>query len=184
MNKKNKSDLLKKIESRQARVAVIGLGYVGLPLAVEFAKADFKVAGIDVTQEKVRELEKGRSYILDVPSDDVRSCMKKKLFKATTDFAVLKEADAVCICVPTPLAKTKDPDISYILAAVRQIQKHLHPGQLIVLESTTYPGTTDEVILPILEKTGLKLGKDFFLAFSPERVDPSNPKYKTKNIPK
>ncbi|MFA5168487.1 MAG: nucleotide sugar dehydrogenase, partial [Candidatus Omnitrophota bacterium] len=184
MKKKNKTNLLSRIENREAKIAVIGLGYVGLPLAIEFAKAGFKVFGIDVSKEKVRELEGGRSYILDVPSEDVRAYSRKKLFKATTDFSVLKEVDAVSICVPTPLAKTKDPDLSYILSAVRQVQKHLHSEQLVVLESTTYPGTTDEVILPILEKTGLKLGKDFFLAFSPERVDPSNPKYKTKNIPK
>ncbi|MFA5197635.1 MAG: nucleotide sugar dehydrogenase [Patescibacteria group bacterium] len=184
MKKKNKADLLNRIENREAKIAVIGLGYVGLPLAIEFAKAGFKVFGIDVSKEKVRELEGGRSYILDVPSEDVRAYSRKKLFKATTDFSVLKEVDAVSICVPTPLAKTKDPDLSYILSAVRQVQKYLHSEQLVVLESTTYPGTTDEVILPILEKTGLKLGKDFFLAFSPERVDPSNPKYKTKNIPK
>jgi len=184
VKKSNKKNLFRKIENREVRIAVVGLGYVGLSLAIGFAETGFKVFGIDLSGDKVRALEEGRSHIGDVSSDDVRRCLRKNLFKATTDFSVLREVDVICICVPTPLAKTRDPNISYILSAVRQIQKYMHSGQLIVLESTTYPGTTSEVILPILEKTGFKLGKDFFLAFSPERIDPSNARYKIKNIPK
>ncbi len=184
MKKKQESNLLKRIKNKKARVGIIGLGYVGLPLAIEFAKAGFCVFGIDVSEEKIAQLQRGNSYILDVPARDIQSCLQKKLFKPTTDFSVLKDVDCISICVPTPLAKTKIPDISFILSAVQEIKKYLHPQQLITLESTTYPGTTDEVILPILEDTGLRLGKDFFLAFSPERVDPANPHYKTKNIPK
>lgn len=173
-----------KIQAKQAVVGIIGLGYVGLPLAVEFAEAGFTVVGIDIDAKKVAAINQGVSYIQDVPTAKVAALVRAGRLKASADFAVLREIDAVSICVPTPLRKTKDPDISFIIAAVEQIVKYLHPGQLIVLESTTYPGTTDEVILPELSKTGLRLGADFFLAFSPERVDPGNARYHTKNTPK
>jgi len=176
--------LEEKIKTRKAVLGVIGLGYVGLPLAVEFGKAGFKVVGIDVDAAKVKELMRGVSYIKDVSSKEVKELVKSGHFRATTDFAVLKRCDTVNICVPTPLRKTKDPDVSYIVSAVDEIVKYLHAGQLVILESTTYPGTTDELILPRLEGRGFKVGKDFFLAFSPERVDPGNAKFNTKNIPK
>lgn len=173
-----------KIHAKKAVIGVIGLGYVGLPLAVEFGKVGFPVIGIDIDQRKVESLNKEISYVQDVPTEEVSQLVRAGLLKATTDFSVLREVDAVSICVPTPLNKTKDPDISYIMAAVEEIVKYLHPQQLIILESTTYPGTTDEAILPELTKTGLQVGKDFLLAFSPERVDPGNPHYQTKNTPK
>jgi len=178
------SQLVDKLNSRTATCAVIGLGYVGLPLVVELAKAGFTVYGIDVSVPKVDALKEGTSYIIDVPSEEIAELIAKKKFFPTTDFAVLKECDTANICVPTPLRKTKEPDISYIVAAAKEIQKYLHAGQLIILESTTYPGTTDEVLLVMFEETGLAVGKDFYLAFSPERVDPSNPVYQTRNIPK
>ncbi|MBI4715912.1 MAG: nucleotide sugar dehydrogenase [Nitrospirae bacterium] len=174
--------LLDKIRRREAVVAVIGMGYVGLPLAVEFARSGFRVIGIDVDREKVARINAGSSYILDVTDEDLRSVLPR--FQATDDFSRLKEADTVSICVPTPLRKTKDPDISYIVAAVSEIKKYLHPGMLIVLESTTYPGTTDEILLPELQAAGLKAGSDFFLAFSPERIDPGNKFYNTRTTPK
>jgi UDP-N-acetyl-D-glucosamine dehydrogenase len=173
-----------KINDGEATLAVIGLGYVGLPLAVEMAKAGLTVYGIDVNPKKVRMINRGASYIQDVSTEDLRCVVRAKKLSATTDFSVLRKCDAMDICVPTPLRKTKDPDISYVIDAVEQISKYLRPGQLIVLESTTYPGTTVEVMLPRLEAKGLKVGKDFFLAFSPERVDPGNERYTTKNIPK
>ena len=173
-----------KIRSKQAIIGIIGLGYVGLPLAVEFGQAGFSIVGIDVDQKKVNTLNQGISYIQDVPTKEVASLVQAGKFKATTDFSALRDVDAISICVPTPLRKTKDPDISFIVAAVEQIVKYLRPYQLIVLESTTYPGTTDEVILPELLKTGLQVGKDFLLAFSPERVDPGNAQYHTQNTPK
>ncbi len=176
--------LVRRIEQKRARLGVIGLGYVGLPLAVEFGHAGFHVTGLDIDEKRVRELMRGRSYIQDVPTDDVRRLVKDGRFVATTNFAELKKLDAVNVCVPTPLSKMRDPDVSYIVAAIEQVAKYLHPGMLVILESTTYPGTTDELILPMLVKTGLEVGKDFFLAFSPERVDPGNPKFNTKNIPK
>jgi UDP-N-acetyl-D-glucosamine dehydrogenase len=163
---------------------VIGLGYVGLPLSVEFARGGVEVVGIDVSQEKVDILNAGRSYILDIPDEEVKREVDAGRLKATTDFSVLKECDAVCICVPTPLRKSLDPDISYIVSAVNEIAKYIHKGMLIVLESTTYPGTTDEIMLPKLSETGLKVGQDFFVAFSPERVDPANTKWTTRNTPK
>ena len=166
------------------KAAVIGLGYVGLPLAVEMALAGIEVIGIDIMKDKVNNVNAGKSYIDDVPADILKRLVKEKKLWATTDFSALKKADAVSICVPTPLRKTKDPDISYILAAVEEIARYLHKGQLIILESTTYPGTTDECVLPRLEQCGLKVGKDFFLAFSPERVDPGNRVFQTKNTPK
>ena len=176
--------LVAALTRRAATVAAIGLGYVGLPLACEFARVGFSVIGIDVDSSKVEALANGRSYIQDLADTDLTPHLKSGRLKPTTDFSRLKEADAAVICVPTPLRKTRDPDISYIVAAVDEIARYLHPGFLVVLESTTYPGTTEEVILPKLEATGLKVGRDFFLAFSPERVDPGNPKYKTRNTPK
>ena len=178
------ASLLEKIESRRARTGVVGLGYVGLPLAVELAKAGFHATGIDLDERKVTAIKEGRSYIPDVPTADVAALTKAGKLDATTDFAIVKELDTINICVPTPLRKTKDPDMSYIVSAVEAIAKHLHPGMLIVLESTTYPGTTDEVVQPLLEATGLKAGVDFFIAFSPERVDPGNPTFQTHNVPK
>ena len=176
--------LKEKLEKRQARIGVIGLGYVGLPLAVEFARAGFDVTGFDVDESKVSELNAGRSYILDVKTEEVANCVKAGKLRATTDMAKLGEMDAVDICVPTPLRKTKDPDMSYVVSAAEQIAKYLHPGMLIVLESTTYPGTTAEVLQPMFEARGLTVGKDFYLAFSPERVDPANEKFNTRNTPK
>jgi UDP-N-acetyl-D-glucosamine dehydrogenase len=176
--------LKEKIDGRTARVGVIGLGYVGLPLAVEFARAGFDVTGFDVDQSKVAEVNAGRSYILDVSSDDLAARVKAGKLRATTDMSKLADMDAVDICVPTPLRKTKDPDMSYVVSAAEEIAKRLHPGMLVVLESTTYPGTTAEVLQPMFEAKGLKVGEDFFLAFSPERVDPANEKYTTKNTPK
>jgi len=173
-----------KIRSRKARTGVVGLGYVGLPLAVELAKAGFHATGIDLDQRKVQSVNDGRSYIPDVPTADVQALHAKGLLDATTDFAIVRDLDTINICVPTPLRKTKDPDMSYIVSAVEGIARHLHPGMLIILESTTYPGTTDEVVQPKLEATGLKAGIDFFLAFSPERVDPGNPTFQTHNVPK
>ena len=176
--------LTDKIRSRTAKVGVIGLGYVGLPLAMEFAKAGFPVTGIDVQPSKVEELNAGRSYIQDVPTRTLRPYVDSGRFRATMDFSVIADLDTVNIAVPTPLRKTKDPDMSYIMAAAGEIARYAHPGLLVILESTTYPGTTEEVLLPILEKSGMKVGVDFFLCFSPERVDPGNPQYQTKNIPK
>jgi UDP-N-acetyl-D-glucosamine dehydrogenase len=176
--------LLKKIESRTARTGVVGLGYVGLPLAVELARSGFHATGIDLDDRKIKAITEGRSYIPDVTTADVMAFTKAGKLDATADFAVVKELDTINICVPTPLRKTKDPDMSYIVSAVEAIAKHLHKGMLIVLESTTYPGTTDEVVQPILEATGLKAGVDFFIAFSPERVDPGNPNFQTHNVPK
>ena len=173
-----------KISSREAQVGVIGLGYVGLPLAVEFAKAGFTVTGIDVLQSKVDLVNKGESYIQDIPTETLAALVKSGKIKATTDFSVVAQLDTIDICVPTPLRKTKDPDMSYIVSACQEIAKHFHEGMLVVLESTTYPGTTDELVLPMLERDDLKVGEDFFLCFSPERVDPGNPKYHTANIPK
>jgi UDP-N-acetyl-D-glucosamine dehydrogenase len=159
--------LLKKIESRSARTGVVGLGYVGLPLAVELARAGFRTTGIDLDDRKVNAITEGRSYIPDVATADVIALKQAGKLEATTDFSIVKELDTINICVPTPLRKTKDPDMSYIVSAVEAIAKHLHKGMLIVLESTTYPGTTDEVVQPILEAAGLKAGVDFFIAFSP-----------------
>ena len=176
--------LIDRIRSRQAKLAVIGMGYVGLPLACEFARAGFTVHGIDVDASKVKGLAGGRSHVQDVSEEQLRPLIQKELLRPTADFSVLGGCDAAIICVPTPLRKTRDPDISYIVAAVEAIARFLHPGLLVVLESTTYPGTTEEVILPKLGATGLKVGLDFFLAFSPERVDPGNPRFHTRNTPK
>ena len=176
--------LREKLVEKKTIQSVIGLGYVGLPLAVEFAREGLKTVGIDIDSRKVKEVNAGRSYIGDVDEDALSEVVGSGVLRATEDFSVLSDADTINIAVPTPLRKTKDPDISYIVAALKEIRKYLHKGQLIILESTTYPGTTEEVMLPLLEETGLKVGKDFYLAFSPERVDPGNEQYTTKNIPK
>ena len=177
-------DLHDKIRNRTAKVGVIGLGYVGLPLAVEFALQGFDVTGFDVDEWKAGEIDGGRSYIPDVKSDDVAKTVAAGKLRATTDMSTLHEMDVIDICVPTPLRKTRDPDLSFVVQAVDAVKAHLRRGQLIILESTTYPGTTDEVVQPALEEQGLKAGTDFYLAFSPERVDPGNTKYSTKSIPK
>ncbi len=176
--------LLDRIRARTARVGVVGLGYVGLPLAVEFAKAGFQVTGIDVSQKKVDEINAGSSYVQDVPSSDVRELVSRGLLRATADFSVVSDLDTVNIAVPTPLRKTKDPDMSFVVSASQEVARRIHPGMLVILESTTYPGTTEELLLPMFQSSGLRAGRDFFLCFSPERVDPGNPKYQTKNIPK
>jgi len=176
--------LIDKLENRKATAAVIGLGYVGLPLAMEIAGAGFHVIGIDLDGDKIATLKQRKSYILDVPEKTITRAMESGSFTPTSDFTVLADADTVSICVPTPLSKSRDPDISFILAATAEIRKHLRPGQLIVLESTTYPGTTNELILPELESAGLRVGEDFFLAFSPERIDPGNASFNTHNTPK
>ncbi len=176
--------LLKKIEDKKLNIGIIGLGYVGLPLAVEFAKAGFKVYGIDIDKTKVSKFNKGVNYIPDVDTALFKKLVANGRLKAYTSYSCLKDVHAISICVPTPLIKTKEPDMSYILDAANKLLKYLKPGKIIVLESTTYPGTTEEVILPLLGKRGFKVGKNIFLAFSPERVDPGNKKYKTKNTPK
>ena len=176
--------LTEKIQSRKARVGVIGLGYVGLPLAVEYAQAGFHVTGIDLMDSKCDRINAGESYIGDVPSSVLQPLAASGLLRATTDFSAILELNTINIAVPTPLRKTKDPDMSFIVAACQEICKYIHPGLLVILESTTYPGTTAELVLPMLEESGLKVGEDFFLCFSPERVDPGNAKYQTRNIPK
>ena len=176
--------LVAKTQDRSALIGIVGLGYVGLPLALEFARAGFTVLGFDVSKGVVDGLNQGRSHIQDVASADVARFQAAGKFAATADLTRLREPDVVSICVPTPLSKTKDPDVSYVLAATNAVKQTLRRGQLVVLESTTYPGTTRELMLPALEATGLKVGEDFFLAFSPERVDPGNPKWNTHNTPK
>ncbi len=176
--------LINKLKNKEARLGVLGLGYVGLPLAVSFAKAGFHVMGFDLDEAKVAAVNSGDSYIIDIDSAELAGVVGSGHLKATTDFSHLASVDSVNICVPTPLGKTRDPDISYIQAAVGSIAASMHSGLLVVLESTTYPGTTEEVILPLLSENGFEVGKDFFLAFSPERVDPGNPTYNTINIPK
>jgi len=176
--------LEQKIRSRTARVGIIGLGYVGLPLAMEFARAGFSVTGIDVQESKVAKLNSGESYVQDVPNSVLQPFVHNNKFRATTDFSVVADLDTINIAVPTPLRKTKDPDMSYIVSACQQVAKYFGPGKLVILESTTYPGTTDELVLPMLQRDGLKVGEQFFLCFSPERVDPGNPKFQTVNIPK
>ncbi len=173
-----------KIADGSVQVATVGLGYVGLPLSVEFASAGLSVTGLDVNPEKVASILEGRSYVRDVPSDRIAELVRSGRLSATTDFSSLKDGDAIIICVPTPLSKTKDPDLSLVVNATSEISKRLRPGQLVILESTTYPGTTEELILPTLEESGLKVGEDFFLAFSPERVDPGNETWNTHNTPK
>jgi len=177
-------ELEEKLRTRRARVGIVGMGYVGLPLAVEFAKAGFSVTGIDNNQDKVNRVNAGDSYIGDIPSSTLRPLVESGKLRATCDFSALLELDTVNICVPTPLRKTKDPDMSFIVASCQEIATYLHPGMLVILESTTYPGTTYELVLPMLAKPGLEVGRDFYLCFSPERVDPGNPVYQTVNIPK
>jgi UDP-N-acetyl-D-glucosamine dehydrogenase len=179
-----KNELIGKITNKEARVGVIGLGYVGLPLLVEFASKGFHAIGFEVDENKARRINEGHSYIGDVPAARLQEMVKSERLRATTEFDNLADCDVIIICVPTPLRKTKEPDVSYILAAADEIQKRLRRGQLIILESTTYPGTTDEVLLPMFEEMGFKLDEDFLLAFSPERVDPGNPQFMTHNIPK
>ena len=180
----NFSILKRKIAKKEAVVAVIGLGYVGLPLAAEFALKGFKVTGIDLDAGRVARLKKNTSYISDVPHKVISRVTGRGLLRASTDFSLLSGADVILICVPTPLKRKYHPDISFIISAVRQIRKFLRPGQLVILESTTYPGTTEEVILPLLQSSGLACGKDFFLVFSPERIDPGNKKFPVNKIPK
>lgn len=177
-------ELEKGISDKSSRIGIIGLGYVGLPLALAFSQAGFKVTGFDIQQKRVDLVNRGISYIGDIKNDALSNALAGSLLQATTDQSRLKEMDAICICVPTPLNKTKEPDLSYVKGESEQLSKYLQPGQLIVLESTTYPGTTREVMLPILERSGLKGGVDFYLAYSPERVDPGSKKYNIKNTPK
>ena len=177
-------DLKGKIENKEAVIGVIGLGYVGLPLAVDKAKAGYKVIGIDIQQERVDMVSEGKNYIGDIADAELDNLVKKEKISATTDYKKIKEVDVVAICVPSPLDQYKQPNIEYIEEATKDIAKELHRGMLLILESTTYPGTTQEIVKPILEETGLKCAEDFFLAFSPERVDPGNEVYKTKNTPK
>jgi len=178
------SELLERIRTTQARIGIIGLGYVGLPLAVEFARAGFDVTGFDVDEGKIAQINAGKSYIPDVPASELSEVVQKGKLRATSDMAKLGDMDVVDICVPTPLRKTKDPDLSYVVKAVEAAAKVLRRGQLVILESTTYPGTTDEVVQPMLEAGGFRAGEDFLLAFSPERVDPGNAQYTTRQIPK
>lgn len=180
-----KENLIQQLKEKKARVAILGLGYVGLPLAVVFGEAGFTVTGIDPDARKVEALNQKRSYIQDVPTEKVARLVQEGRLKAATDFSVLREVEAVSICVPTPLRKTGDPDMSYIISATEELAKYVHKGMVVVLESTTYPGTTREVMLPKLEQSqGLKVGEDFFLAFSPERVDPGREDWTTYNTPK
>lgn len=179
-----KEELLLKLKNREATLGVIGLGYVGLPLAVEKAKAGFNVIGFDVQESKVEMVNSGHNYIGDIIDSELQELVNSGKLKAVTDFSFVSSVDAVSICVPTPLDLYKQPDLSYVISSTRSVAKYLHKGMLVVLESTTYPGTTEEVCKPILEESGLKCGKDFYLAFSPERVDPGNKQFKTKNTPK
>jgi UDP-N-acetyl-D-glucosamine dehydrogenase len=179
-----KDELLLKLKNKTAKLGVVGLGYVGLPLAVEKAKAGYDVIGFDVQDKKVDMINKGHNYIGDIVDTELETLVKSGKLKATTDFSFVKDVDTVCICVPTPLDIYKQPDLSYVVNSTKSVAEYLHRGILVVLESTTYPGTTEEVVKPILEESGLKCGTDFFLAFSPERVDPGNKEFKTKNTPK
>ncbi len=181
----NYADVLKaKAKDRSAVIGIVGLGYVGLPLAVEMAEAGYPVVGFDISARVVEQVNQGVSHVQDVPSDRLAKLVKKGRISATGDLSRLREPDCIAVCVPTPLSKTRDPDVSFIMSATNSVAASLRAGQAIVLESTTYPGTTRELMLPALEKGGLKVGRDFFLAFSPERVDPGNPTYNTRNTPK
>lgn len=177
-------ELKRRIRNRSAKTGVMGLGYVGLPLALEMAKEGFSVTGIDLSKEKVDSINRGISYIPDVPSETISAYVSSDRLRATQSLGAVGELDTINICVPTPLRKNKDPELSYVVAAVEVIRNHIRPGQLIILESTTYPGTTRELVMPILEESGLHAGTDFFLAYSPERVDPGNSTYQTRNIPR
>lgn len=179
-----KAELMNKIQDKTAVVGIVGLGYVGLPLAVEFAKAGYKTIGFDVQSKKVEAVNAGHNYIGDIVGDTLKKVVDSKTLSATSDFSFIKDVDAVAIAVPTPLDKYQQPDISYVKGSTESVAKYLHKGMVIILESTTYPGTTEELLKPILEASGLKCGEDFYLAFSPERVDPGNKQYKTKNTPK
>src|SRR2546425_2812538 len=178
------TELADRIREHRARLAIIGQGYVGLPLAVAFGHAGFSVTGLDTDPDRITALNHGRSYIPDVESTDLQHLLGTGSYDATSDFSVLQQSDVVVICVPTPVGKSKDPDISYIIAAAEQVAAHFRLGQLVILESTTYPGTTEEVLLPLFEARGAKVGVDFFLAFSPERIDPGNRTFTVKNTPK
>ncbi|KJJ84005.1 UDP-glucose/GDP-mannose dehydrogenase [Candidatus Omnitrophus magneticus] len=179
------SELTNKIKNKTAVITVMGLGYVGLPMALEFAKKGFKVNGLDTNERRINNLKKGISYINDIDSKEIKEALKRKpALNATTDPNIISQSDAIIICVPTPLRKVKDPDISYVLSAAKMLKDYMRSGQIIVLESTTYPGTTREIIMPNLEKNGMCIDRDFYLAFSPERIDPGNPKYSFTNIPK
>ncbi|MFC1986955.1 nucleotide sugar dehydrogenase [Chloroflexota bacterium] len=177
-------DLEQKLKNKTAFIGIIGLGYVGLPLAIAFSQAGFKVIGFDMQQQKVDSINKGESYIAEIGSENTSALVANNLLQATTDQSRLKEVAVVCICVPTPLTKTKEPDLSYVTHESEELSRYLQPGQLVILESTTYPGTTKEVMLPILERSGLKGGRDFYLAYSPERIDPGSKKYSIRNTPK
>ncbi|MDP8253632.1 MAG: nucleotide sugar dehydrogenase [Candidatus Kaelpia aquatica] len=177
-------DLKRLILKKDALISIIGLGYVGLPLAVEFAKKGYNVCGIDIDKERVKSINRGKSYLVDVDDKILKTLVKEKRLKAGISYNVIAKSDAVIISVPTPLRKTQEPDISYVIAAAEELKKYLKKNTIVVLESTTYPGTTEEIILPLLSKGGLKVGRDFYLAFSPERIDPANKRYNTKNIPK
>lgn len=177
-------ELKEKIISKKAKIGVIGMGYVGLSLAMGFAKKGFKVYGIDIDEDRIKRLNRNQSYIVDIPVSEIAQARKDKTFTATMDFSCVRSLDAVIVCVPTPLSKTKEPDVTYIASAVKSIAKYLKRGHLVVLESTTYPGTTEEIMLPALESSGWKEGRDFYLAFSPERIDPGNKEYKVENTPK
>ena len=179
-----KQQLLDKINNKTAKVGVVGLGYVGLPLAVEKANAGYQTIGFDVQEAKVNMVNEGKNYIGDVVDQNLKEIVEAKILRATTDFSFVQDVDTICICVPTPLDLYKQPDLSYVVDSTRSVAKYLHKGMLIILESTTYPGTTEEILRPILEESGLKCGEDFFLAFSPERVDPGNKNFNTKNTPK
>ena len=178
------STLTRRIANHTARLTIIGQGYVGLPLAVEFAKAGFAVVGLDADPDRVAALATGRSHVPDVRSEELQTLLRAGHYHATEEPAVLADSDAVLICVPTPLRKSKDPDISYVVAASREVATRFRPGQLIILESTTYPGTTEELLLPLFQENGARIGEDLFLAFSPERIDPGNPTFRVKDIPK
>ncbi len=177
-------DLKKKIQSKKAEIGIVGLGYVGLPLAMEFVRAGFMVHGIDLNQERVRCINQGVSHVLDVPSDVLRAAVDSGRFKSYPSYSIVSDTDCVIICVPTPLRHTKDPDMSHVVSATENIAKRLHKNMLVVLQSTTYPGTTNEVLIPEFKSDHLEIGRDLFVAFSPERVDPGNPVYNTKNTPK
>lgn len=179
-----KQQLLDKINNKTAKVGVVGLGYVGLPLAVEKANAGYQTIGFDVQEQKVNMVNEGKNYIGDVVDENLKQIVSEKTLRATTDFSFVKDVDTICICVPTPLDLYKQPDLSYVVESTKSVAQYLHKGMLVILESTTYPGTTEEVLKPILEESGLKCGEDFFLAFSPERVDPGNKDFNTKNTPK
>ncbi len=179
-----KTQILEKLKNRSARIGVVGLGYVGLPLAVEFAHAGFHVTGLDIDERKVSKLNAGESYIQDIPTSVLKPLVESGRLDATTDFSIIRSLDTINICVPTPLSKAKDPDMTYVNSAVQSIAENFGRGKLVILESTTYPGTTEELVLPKLAQGGLEVGEDFFLCFSPERVDPGNKQFQTKNIPK